>query len=69
MIENLKAEYHALLESGTLLEVFPNFKGVWEQDKDKFLAQHRNNEDFLNDIEIDDDDEDIEYIDDTIYNY
>lgn len=60
-MENLESEYKALLESGTLLEIFPDFKGVWELDKNKFISQHNKNQEILDDIDIDDDDYYDEY--------
>lgn len=60
-MENLESEYKALLESGTLLEIFPDFKGVWELDKNKFISQHNKNQEILDDIDIDNDDYYDEY--------
>ena len=61
MEEALK-QYNSLLDSGELLEFFPDLKGNWEQDKKIFTAQYKETQDLLNeDLTIDEDDEDNQY--------
>lgn len=38
-----KKEYDYLLESGTLLELFPGLKGNWEKDKKFFVPNWERN--------------------------
>ena len=66
MQSDLEKEYNALLESGALLEMFPDLKGNWKDDKKVFTSQHNLNVDFINDVEIGDNEED--YYEDE-YNY
>jgi hypothetical protein len=51
MQSDLEKEYNALLESGALLEMFPDLKGNWKDDKKVFTSQHNLNVDFINDVE------------------
>lgn len=57
MEEALK-HYNSLLASGDLLELFPDLKGNWEEDKKIFIIKYEETQGLLNtDLSIDDEDE------------
>jgi hypothetical protein len=43
-----KAEYELLFETGELLDIFPNYTGVWKKDKKDFITYFELNEAILN---------------------
>lgn len=50
-------EYNILLESGELLELYPELSGIWSKDNKKFTHMWEQNQDILMDLEIDFDNE------------
>ena len=42
MDNNLRTLYDTFLDSGELIEVFPEAVGIWEKDKDKFEVIYSN---------------------------
>lgn len=59
-MDNVRALYDSLLDSGELSSMFPQSKGVWEKDKKFFNIYYEENNKILSDIEdIDDEDEDF----------
>jgi hypothetical protein len=50
--KDAEALYNSFLESGDLLEMFPNMKGEWSKDKSSFLSLYQFNEDTLGDSHI-----------------
>ena len=42
-IKEAKALYVAMLDSGELLDFYPNLIGEWEKDKSKFLKEYESN--------------------------
>lgn len=49
-------EYNLLLESGELLELYPELSGVWEKDKKRFIYMWEQNQELFMDLDIDYDD-------------
>lgn len=56
--EVAKREYRALLDSGELLDIFPDFTGVWSKDKKEFIRYQEMNEQVLSNLDVDFDLED-----------
>ncbi len=49
----VKTEYQVLLESGELLEMYPELSGSWEEDKTKFTTLWEQNSEAIRDIDVD----------------
>jgi len=47
-----RSEYNILLDLGELEELYPNLTGVWEQDKEKFIAIWEQNQIVLNELNV-----------------
>lgn len=43
----IKAQYDDFLKNGELLEMFPHFSGIWEEDKDDFEFMFEMNQDII----------------------
>lgn len=52
-VNDIRAMYDALVDSGDLNEMFPNLTGVWEKDQKEFSRAYETTEHLLED---DDDD-------------
>lgn len=50
----IKSIYDVFLDNGDLLEMFPHFKGVWDQDRKEFSKQYEITEHLLDDDMFDD---------------
>lgn len=48
-----KKEYHVLLESGELLEMYPELSGSWSKDKTKFTILWEQNTEAIKNIDVD----------------
>lgn len=59
-MQEIKKLYKSLLEDGDLSVVLPAAKGIWEEDKKDFTEFYHQNQQFINDIEVDDFEEFIE---------
>lgn len=59
-VEEMKAVYLALKDSGDLEKMFPGLSGEWEKDKKTFTTEYNKNEMILGDIDIDDFEEDFD---------
>lgn len=60
----IESQYYSLLNSGDLLEMFPESKGNWESDKKFFTKYYEDNQKLLTDNYLDlDDDQDDEFSD------
>ena len=62
-MSEVESQYYSFLESGDLLEVFPEAKGVWEKDKKFFTRYYEDNQKLLTDNYLDLDDQDEEFSD------
>ena len=47
-----KNEYNVLLESGELLEMYPELSGSWSKDKNKFTLIWEQNIEAIKDIDV-----------------
>ncbi len=53
-MREMKSIYYSLLESGDLLDMFPNLTGEWVKDKKDFKRQYdMNNQDLIEGYEFD----------------
>lgn len=54
-MKKAKVQYDYLIESGDLLEMFPDYTGNWNKDKKDFLKHYESNMKDLNmmDVEFD----------------
>lgn len=51
--KQMKMVYQSLLESGDLLDMYPDLTGNWKEDEKDFRIQYEfNNENLLGDFEI-----------------
>ena len=49
----MKMVYQSLLESGDLLDMYPNLLGIWKEDEKDFRVQYEfNNENLPGDFEF-----------------
>jgi hypothetical protein len=55
-INEIKAIYESLLDSGDLFTLFSNMKGEWELDKSRFKKLYDQNQKFIDEDFIDLDD-------------
>jgi hypothetical protein len=55
-INEIKAIYESLLESGDLFILFHNMKGDWDSDKSRFKGLYEQNKKFIEDDFLDLDD-------------
>jgi Leucine-rich repeat (LRR) protein len=49
---NYKKLYDSLIQSEELLEIFPQLKGNWEKDKEKFIKIQNQMENLTMDFEV-----------------
>lgn len=49
----VKNEYNVLLQSGDLLELYPELSGSWPKDKKKFTLIWEQNVEAIKDIDVD----------------
>lgn len=49
----VKKEYDVLLDSGELLEMYPELSGSWKKDKNKFTKIWEQNIKAIKDIDVD----------------
>lgn len=54
--KEIKNLYETLSQSGDLIEMFPGMTGDWKIDKDEFSKQYKINNEYLNDFDLEEDD-------------
>lgn len=52
-----KSLYDSMLSSGDLLELFPNFSGIWEKDMAEFVEEYDENNLLIETLETEEQEE------------
>lgn len=65
--KNLRDIYDTFLDSGELMVVMPEAKGIWEKDRTLFSSIYSNLDESLLHFNEDEEDEDDTYVEDDYY--
>ena len=63
-MENVKALYDSLVDSGEIFGMFSEAKGEWSKDKKFFTKYYESNQEIINNMSLDLDDEEDVYNED-----